>query len=78
MAGTLGTLLLMAGSVLAAACALFWPQIEQAYLAHHTATAAARGSTAAVGGVKGKCPLVSPLLAADSILICSSGQGLRK
>jgi hypothetical protein len=57
MAGTLGTLLLMSGSVLAAACALFWPQIEQAYLAHHAATA--RGSTTAGGGVKGKCPLVS-------------------
>lgn len=73
MAGTLGTLLLMAGSVLAAACALFWPQIEQAYLAHHTATAAARGSTTAGGNVKGKCPLVSSLPAAASIVMCMMG-----
>jgi hypothetical protein len=67
MAVSVGNLLLLTGSVLAAVCAIFWPQMEQAYV-HH---AAAQGAGAAAG-VKGKCPLVSRGFPATShILVCS-------
>jgi len=55
MAVTLGNALLLAGSILAAVCALFWPNIEQAYVAYNTP----RGSN--TQGAKGKCPLVRSL-----------------
>ncbi len=60
MAVTLGNVLLLSGSILAAACALFWPQIEQAYLVHQSSLGGRIvHNTTAAAGVKGKCPLVS-------------------
>lgn len=58
MAVTVGNALLFLGSAVAAVCALFWPQIEQAFagrqMAYTSRPGAAGGSTAS-----GKCPLVS-------------------
>jgi hypothetical protein len=60
MAVTVGNVLLLTGSVLAAACALFWPQIEQAYWVHPSPHGGA--ATAAANGSNSKCPLVKTLL----------------
>jgi hypothetical protein len=59
MALTLGSSLLFTASLLVAACALFWPQLETLYLQSQHAAVNRTGSTGT------KCPLVRPMLTAQ-------------
>lgn len=63
-----GNVLLLVGSLLAATAALFWPNIEQAYLAYHHSQ---RGPSNSANVAAGKCPLVRVwCVLSTSALLC--------